>query len=52
MIYINEYFDFSKALAVRNIGTQLTAYVDQMVLPFEIDFTMSQTLENVPIVGT
>ena len=50
MIYINEYLDFNAALVVRNIGTQLTTYAGlNEPLPFEIDFGMSQTLENVPI---
>ena len=50
VIYINEYLDFNAALAVRNIGTQLTTYAGlNEPLPFEIDFGMSQTLENVPI---
>ncbi len=50
VIYINEYLDFNAALVVRNIGTQLTTYAGlNEPLPFEIDFGMSQTLENVPI---
>jgi hypothetical protein len=50
LIYINEYLDFNAALVVRNIGTQLTTYAGlNEPLPFEIDFGMSQTLENVPI---
>ena len=50
VIYINDYLDFNAALVVRNIGTQLTTYAGlNEPLPFEIDFGMSQTLENVPI---
>lgn len=50
VIYVNEYLDFNAALVVRNIGTQLTTYAGlNEPLPFEIDFGMSQTLENVPI---
>ena len=50
VIYINEYLDFNAALVVRNIGTQLTTYAGlNEPLPFEIDFGISQTLENVPI---
>ena len=50
VIYINEYLDFNAALVVRNIGTQLTTYAGlNEPLPFEIDFGMRQTLENVPI---
>ena len=50
VIYINEYLDFNAALVIRNIGTQLTTYAGlNEPLPFEIDFGMSQTLENVPI---
>ena len=50
LIYINEYLDFNAALVIRNIGTQLTTYAGlQESLPFEIDFGLSQSLENVPI---
>lgn len=49
-IYINEDLGFHAALAVRNIGTQITTYAGQREsLPLEIDFGMSQKLENVPI---
>lgn len=50
LIYINENIDFHAALAIRNLGTQITTYAGlNEKLPFEIDFGMSQTLENVPI---
>ncbi|OEK08374.1 penicillin-binding protein [Flavivirga aquatica] len=50
LIYINEDIDFNVALAVRNLGTQITTYAGlNERLPFEVDFGMSQRLENVPI---
>tara|TARA_R110002049_G_scaffold1498_1_gene11615 strand:+ start:43291 stop:44310 length:1020 start_codon:yes stop_codon:yes gene_type:complete len=50
LLYINEEIDFHAALAVRNFGTQITTYAGlNERLPFEVDFGMSQTLENVPI---
>lgn len=50
IIYINENIDFHAALAVRNLGSQITTYAGlNEPLPFEVDFGMSQTLENVPI---
>ncbi|MGZ0017091.1 type IX secretion system protein PorQ [Yeosuana sp. AK3] len=50
LLYINDYLDFHAALVVRNFGTQITTYAGlQEDLPFEIDFGMSQRLENVPI---
>lgn len=50
LMYINEDLDFHAALTVRNIGTQFTTYAGQNEpLPFEVNFGMSQTLENVPI---
>ena len=49
-MYINEDLDFHAALTVRNLGTQFTTYAGQNEpLPFEVNFGMSQTLENVPI---
>ncbi|HEX9601136.1 MAG TPA: penicillin-binding protein, partial [Mariniflexile sp.] len=37
-------------LAIRNFGTQITTYAGlKEKLPFEVDFGMSQSLENVPI---
>lgn len=49
-MYINEKIDFHAALTVRNIGTQFSTYAGQHEpLPFEINFGMSQTLENVPL---
>lgn len=49
-MYINERLDFHAALVVRNLGTQFTTYAGlQEKLPMEIDFGLSQTLENVPI---
>lgn len=50
LLYINEDINFNAALAVRNLGTQITTYAGQNEpLPFEVDFGMSQRLENVPI---
>lgn len=50
LLYINEDLDFHAALVVRNFGTQITTYAGlNEPLPFEVDFGMSQTLENVPI---
>ena len=49
-MYINERLDFHAALVVRNLGSQFTTYAGmQEKLPLEINFGMSQTLENVPI---
>ncbi|MCF8273359.1 MAG: type IX secretion system protein PorQ [Flavobacteriaceae bacterium] len=50
LLYINEDLDFHAALVMRNLGTQITTYAGlNEPLPFEIDFGMSQRLENVPI---
>ncbi|GAA3630842.1 type IX secretion system protein PorQ [Flavivirga jejuensis] len=50
LLYINKDLDFIAALAVRNLGAQITTYADlRERLPFEVDFGMSQKLENVPI---
>ncbi|ALJ03924.1 penicillin-binding protein [Pseudalgibacter alginicilyticus] len=50
LLYIDENIDFNAALVVRNFGTQITTYAGlNEPLPFELDFGMSQTLENVPI---
>ena len=50
LLYINEAINFNAAIAVRNLGTQITTYAGQNEpLPFEVDFGMSQRLENVPI---
>ena len=50
LIYINEDLDFNAALAVRNLGTQITTYAGlNEPLPFEVDFGMSQKLQHVPL---
>ncbi|MDX1277718.1 type IX secretion system protein PorQ [Oceanihabitans sediminis] len=50
LMYINEDLEFQATLVLRNAGTQITTYAGQNEpLPFEVDFGMSQTLENVPI---
>ena len=49
-IYINEDINFNAALVIRNIGAQLSTYAGQREsLPLEIDFGMSQKLENMPL---
>lgn len=49
-MYINEKLDFHAALTIRNIGTQFKTYAGlNEPLPFEINFGMSQTLQNVPL---
>lgn len=49
-LYINEKLNFHAALTVRNIGAQISTYAGQREpLPLEVDFGMSQKLENVPI---
>ncbi len=49
-IYINDKIGFQAAISVRNLGTQITTYAGRNEpLPLEIDFGMSQQLENVPI---
>ncbi|MDO5968642.1 type IX secretion system protein PorQ [Flavivirga aquimarina] len=50
LIYINEDIDFNATVVIRNLGTQITTYAGlNERLPFEVDFGMSQRLENVPI---
>lgn len=49
-LYINEDIDFHAALTIRNLGTQFVTYAGlHEKLPFEVNFGMSQTLENVPL---
>ena len=49
-IYINDDLGFQAAIAIRNIGTQISTYAGRNEsLPLELDFGMSQQLENVPI---
>jgi len=49
-MYINERLDFRAALTIRNLGTQFVTYTGlREQLPLEINFGLSQTLENVPI---
>ena len=49
-IYIDKNLGFHAAMAIRNIGTQISTYAGQREsLPLEIDLGMSQKLENVPI---
>ena len=50
LLYINEDINFNTAIVVRNLGSQITTYAGlNEPLPFEVDFGMSQTLENVPL---
>lgn len=50
LLYIDKNLGFHAALAIRNFGTQITTYAGlREKLPFEVDFGMSQSLENVPI---
>lgn len=49
-IYIDDYNDINVAVAVRNIGTQISTYAgENEKLPFEIIAGVSQQLENVPL---
>ncbi|MBT8394181.1 MAG: type IX secretion system protein PorQ [Flavobacteriaceae bacterium] len=49
-LYINDKIGFQAALSIRNLGTQISTYAgENEPLPLEIDFGMSQQLENVPI---
>jgi len=49
-LYIDEDLDFHAAVTVRNLGFQFTTYAGtNEKLPFEVNFGMSQTLENVPL---
>ena len=49
-IYIDEDLGFHAALVVRNLGTQISTYAGQREpLPLEIDFGISQDLENMPL---
>ena len=50
ILYINEDLDFNAAIAVRNLGSQITTYAGlNEPIPFEIDFGMSQTLDHMPL---
>ncbi|MGX7666789.1 type IX secretion system protein PorQ [Flavobacterium pedocola] len=49
-LYIDEANDINIALAVRNVGTQITTYAGQREkLPMEVMAGISQELENVPL---
>ncbi len=50
VMYVNKDLDLNIALVARNIGTQFSTYAGvQEKLPFEVDFGISQKLENVPV---
>ena len=49
-LYVDEKNDINWAIAIRNVGTQITTYAGtQEKLPFEILLGVSQEVENVPI---
>ena len=49
-LYIDEPNDINWAIAIRNVGTQITTYAGtQEKLPFEVLLGVSQEVENVPI---
>ncbi len=50
LMYVYEPWDLHIAAVARNIGTQITPY-DEVYekLPLEVDFGISQTLQNVPL---
>lgn len=50
LIYVDEKLDFTAALVVRNLGSQITTYAGlNEKLPFEIALGLSQKLEHVPL---
>ena len=50
ILYINDDLNLNVALTARNMGYQFTTYAGQQEpLPFEVNFGLSQRLENVPI---
>ena len=50
LLYINVDLDFHAALAIRNLGSQITTYAGlNEPLPFEVALGLSQRLEHVPI---
>ncbi|WP_339610522.1 type IX secretion system protein PorQ [uncultured Planktosalinus sp.] len=50
LMYIYEPWDLHIAAVARNIGTQFTPYHETYEkLPFEVDFGISQTPQNIPI---
>ncbi|WP_455170226.1 type IX secretion system protein PorQ [Aegicerativicinus sediminis] len=50
VLYINEDLNLNAAVTLRNMGYQFTTYAGQQEpLPFEVNFGLSQRLENVPI---
>lgn len=49
-MYVDEKNDINWAVAIRNVGTQITTYAGtQEKLPFEVLLGVSQEVENVPI---
>jgi len=49
-MYINEKLEFQAALTVRNLGTQIKTYAGlNESLPLEVNFGLSQTLQNMPL---
>lgn len=50
VMYVYEPWDLNIAAVARNIGTQFTAFNEVYEpLPFEVNFGISQTLQNIPI---
>jgi hypothetical protein len=50
LMYVYEPWDLHIAAVARNLGTQFTPYHETYEpLPFEVDFGISQTLQNVPL---
>lgn len=50
LMYVYEPWDLHIGAVARNIGTQFKAYDEvRESLPFEVNFGISQTLENIPI---
>ena len=50
LIYVYEPWDLHIAAVARNIGTQFTPFHETYEkLPFEVDFGISQSLQNVPL---
>lgn len=50
VLYVVEKLDLNIAAVARNLGMQITTYNEtREKLPFEVDFGISQKLENVPV---
>jgi hypothetical protein len=50
IMYVNDKLDLNIALTVRNLGTQFTTFAGvNEPLPFEVNFGISQLLQNLPL---